>query len=276
MRIVYFLPGPLSLGPLGPGELLKREEFLAAHAFPASEITVRETSSGPASVESAVEEYLAVPGLLEAAPELEAEGFDAIIIGCYGDPGLAAARELVDIPVIGPGQASAHAAAQLGERFGILTVVGEVVPSIRRQMRGYGLESLLADVRAVDVPVLELRDRFAEVLDTLEEEARRAVDAGADALVLGCMTMGFLDAAHELQERVGIPVVNPVLAALRSAESTVALGLTHSRRAYPAPRKPTASTPIGRGEKAAGTTAPLRSDHADPALEPDSGAERFR
>ncbi len=244
MRIVYFLPGPLSLGPLGPGELVRREEFLDAHAFAGNEIAVRETSSGPASVESSVEEHLAVPGLLEAAPELEAEGFDAIIIGCYGDPGLAPARELVDIPVIGPGQASGHVAAQLGEKFGILTVVPEVVPAIRRQMRGYGLEPFLADVRAVDVPVLELRERAEEVLDTLEEEARRAVDAGSDALVLGCMTMGFLDAARDLQERVGIPVVNPVLAALRTAESTVALGLAHSRRAYPVPRKPGAATPI--------------------------------
>ena len=112
-------------------------------------------------------------------------------------------------------------------------------------MRGYGLDPFVADVRAVDVPVLELRDRAEEVLDTLEEEARRAMDAGADALVLGCMTMGFLDAAKDLQERVGIPVVNPVLTALRTAESTVALGLSHSRRAYPVPRKPGAAMPIG-------------------------------
>lgn len=244
MRIVYFVPGPLSLGPLGPAELARREDFLATHASAGCEVAVRETSSGPASVESSVEEHLAVPGLLKAAPELEAEGFDAIIIGCFGDPGLAPARELVDIPVIGPGQASGHVAAQLGERFGILTVVGEVVPAIRRQMRGHGLESFLADVRAVDVPVLELRARAVEVLAALEEEARRAADAGADALILGCMTMGFLDAARDLQERIGIPVVNPVLAALRSAESTVSLGLAHSRRAYPVPRKPGAATPV--------------------------------
>lgn len=245
MRIVYFVPGPLSLGPLGPAELVRRETFLKAHASAGTQVAVRETSSGPASVESSVEEHLAVPGLLDAAPELEAEGFDAIIIGCYGDPGLAPARELVDIPVIGPGQASAHLAAQLGERFGILTVVREVVPAIRRQMRGYGLESFLGDVRAVDVPVLELRERAEEVMDALEEEARRVLDAGADALVLGCMTMGFLDAARGLQERVGVPVVNPVLAGLRTAECAVALGLAHSRRAYPVPRKPGAATPLG-------------------------------
>jgi allantoin racemase len=192
-----------------------------------------------------VEEHLAIPGLLDAVPELEAEGFDAIIIGCFGDPGLAPARELAGIPVIGPGQASGHLAAQLGERFAVLTVVSEVVPSIRRQMRGYGLSEFLADVRAVDVPVLELRERAEEVLEALESEARLALVAGADAFVLGCMTMGFLDAAKELQESLGVPVVNPVLAALKAAESAIAMDVVHSRAAYPTPRKPEAATPIG-------------------------------
>ncbi len=237
MRIVYFLPGPLSRGPLGPAELGRREEYLAKHAFPGTEVRVRETESGPASVESSVEEQLAVPGILEAAPALAEEGFDALIIGCYGDPGLAAARELVEIPVIGPGQASVHLAAQLGQRLAVLTVVEEVVPSLWRQLRGYGLEGLVVEVRAVDVPVLELRDRRDEVLASLEAEARRALQAGADTLVLGCMTMGFLDVAPELARRVGVPVVNPVLAALKAAESAVALGVASSPRAYPRPRK---------------------------------------
>lgn len=237
MRIVYFLPGPLSRGPLGPQELVRREAFLTEAAFPGTEVVVRETENGPASVESSVEEYLSVPGILEATPRLEAEGFDAMIIGCFGDPGLAPARELVDMPVIGPGQASALAAAQLGQRFAIITVVEEVVPAIRRQMRGYGLEGLVADIRAVDVPVLELRERIDEVLDALELEAHAALRAGADTLILGCMTMGFLDVARPLTERLGVPVVNPALPALKAAESFAATGLRPSARAYPPPRK---------------------------------------
>ena len=238
MRIAYFVPGPLSRGPLGPEELVRREAYLNRHAFGGTVVEVRETDAGPASVESSAEEYLSVPGLLDAAPRLAAEGFDAIIVGCFGDPGLAPARELVSIPVIGPGQASGHVAAQLGLRFAILTVVDEVVPSIWRQMRVHGLDSSIADIRAVDVPVLELRERAEEVLASLESEARASMARGADAFVLGCMTMGFLDVARTLQGRLGVPVVNPVLAALKSAETQVALGVTHSRGAYPAPRKP--------------------------------------
>ncbi|WP_420462430.1 aspartate/glutamate racemase family protein [Candidatus Palauibacter sp.] len=237
MRIVYFLPGPLSRGPLGPEELVRREAFLNTAAFPGTKAVVRETEKGPASVESSAEEYLSVPGILDAAPRLEAEGFDAMIIGCFGDPGLAPARELVDFPVIGPGQAGALAAAQMGQRFAIITVVEEVVPAIRRQMRSYGLEGLVADIRAVDVPVLELRQRADQVLETMELEAHAALSAGADTIVLGCMTMGFLDVSRTLSERLGVPVINPVLAALKAAESFAATGVRPSPRAYPSPRK---------------------------------------
>lgn len=151
----------------------------------------------------------------------------------------------VDIPVIGPGQAAGHVAAQLGLRFAVLTVVDEVVPAIWRQMRTHGLEGFIVDVRAVDVPVLELRERADEVLGTLETEAREGLARGADAFVLGCMTMGFLDVASALQERIGVPVVNPVLASLKSAESLVSLGVSSSRAAYPTPRKTGAALTVG-------------------------------
>lgn len=237
MHVTYFIPGPMSHGPMGGGELERRRGYLERHAAPGTSVSVRDWPRGPASIESSAEEYLSVPGLLEAAPMLEAEGTSAIIVGCFGDPGLSGAREVTNIPVVGPGQASAHLAAQLGSRFAVITVVDEVVPAIRRQMRGHGLDGFLSDVVAVDVPVLELRSRRDEVVDELEAVARRAVHDGADALVLGCMTMGFLDVARDLQGYVGVPVVNPVLASLKLAETMVAAGLAPSVAAYPSPRK---------------------------------------
>ena len=141
-------------------------------------------------------------------------------------------------PAIGPAQSSIHTAAQLGERFGILTVVEGVVPSLRRLVRSYGMETLMASLRAIEVPVLELRARREEVLGLLAEEGAAAIGEGAYALVLGCMTMGFLDVAGDLQEELGVPVVNPVIAALRSAEAMVSSALAPSRRAFPTPRKP--------------------------------------
>lgn len=237
MHVTYFIPGPLSRGPMGFGELQRRREYLERHAAPGTTVSVRDWERGPASIESSAEEYLSIPGLLEAAPILEAEGSHAIIVGCFGDPGLSGAREVTSIPVVGPGQASAHLAAQLGSRFAVLTVVEEVVPAIRRQMRGHGLDGFLSGIWAMDVPVLELRDRRDRVVEELARAGRQAVRGGADALVLGCMTMGFLGVADDLQRNLGVPVVNPVVASLKCAETMVAAGLAPSARAYPTPRK---------------------------------------
>ena len=237
MHVTYFIPGPLSRGPLGFGELERRRAYLERHAAPGTTVAVEDSEEGPASIESSAEEALCVPSLLASAPRLESRGTNAIIVGCFGDPGLCAVREVTSIPVVGPGQASGHLAAQLGDRFAVLTVVDEVVPSVHRQFRGHGLERFVSEVRAVDVPVLELRSRRNEVLDTLDGEGHAAVANGADSIVLGCMTMGFLDVARDLQARLGVPVVNPVVAALKAAEGMVAAGLAPSVRAYPPPRK---------------------------------------
>jgi len=244
MRVAYFLPGPLSTGPLGPAELERRESYLVQRAFPGTQVSVCEAKDGPESIESCVEECLSLPWILREIPELERDGFDAVIIGCFDDPGLSAARELTRMPVVGPAQASCHLASQLGDRFAILTVVDEVIPLLNRLMRTYALSDLVTEIRAVDVPVLELRSQPNAVLDNLTAEGRAAIAGGADTVVLGCMSMGFLSISNALQERLGIPVVNPVLAALKAAESAVSLSLTHSSLAYPPPRKAVAALPM--------------------------------
>lgn len=237
MKILYFVPGPLSNSPFGPEELERRKAFLAERAFLGTEVEIREAERGPETIESCAEECFSLPEIMRAIPPLAEEGVDAAIIGCFDDPGLAGARELAEIPIIGPGLASCHWAAQLGDRFAIITVVDEVIPLLRRLMRIYGLGALVTDILAVEVPVLELKSQKEAVLDNLVVEGKAAIQRGADVIVLGCMTMGFLNVARALQDRLKVPVVNPVLAGLKAAESAVAMSISHSRRAYPTPRK---------------------------------------
>jgi allantoin racemase len=56
-------------------------------------------------------------------------------------------------------------------------------------------------------------------------------------LILGCMSMAFHDITGLLQERLDVPVINPVLTSLAFAELCVRAGLSHSKRAYPTPPK---------------------------------------
>jgi len=227
MRICY----------IGPTD---RQPALQRFVSPGVTVEARRPEGGPGSIESMWEEYLLVPGQMELAIELEREGFDAIVPGCFGDPGIDGMRELVSIPVVGPGASAMLVAANLGHRFGIVTVLESVVRPLENLATLTGVAGKLASVRQIGVPVLELnRDPDATFARLVEVSRRSIEDDRADVLVLGCGTLSFR--AAELQEIVGVPVINPLQVALRTAELLVACGLSHSKRSHPVPPKLAAS-----------------------------------
>lgn len=237
-RILYLVPGPLSRSR-GVEELERRRSLLQEWAFAGTEVGIAENLDGPASIESAYEEYVSIPGSLELAAAAEGDGVDAIILGCFGDPGLDGFREILSVPIVGPCEASMHVAAQLGHSFGIVTVLDSVVGPLRRLVRLAGLDSRLATVVACDVPVLELGD---ESYGAVRAGCEAAIAAGSDTLILGCMSMAFLGVSERLAAELGVPVLNPARTALKTAEGLVSAGLAHSKRAYPVPPKVVAGT----------------------------------
>jgi len=211
----------------------------AAAARPDAEISVVGLDRGPASLESDYEDALAVPDILAKVRAAEAEGTDAVIIDCMADPGLAPARELASIPIVGSAQAAMHLAAILAQRFSVMTVLERDIPLIDRLARLYGLESRLASARPVNIPVLELdrdRERLMEAL--VEQSARAVAEDGAHILFFGCTGMRGLAQRVEraLAERgYPVPVIDPGMAALKLAEGLVDMGLSHSKHTYPPP-----------------------------------------
>ncbi len=237
-RILYLVPGPISRAR-GVEELERRRSLLQGWASTGTDVGIAENDDGPGSIESAYEEYVSVPGSMRLAASAERDGYDAIILGCFGDPGLDGFREILSIPMVGPCEASMHVAAQLGHSFGIVTVLDSVVEPLRKLARVAGLDSRLATVVSCDVPVLELHDdSYEPVLEACEQ----ALAAGADALILGCMSMAFLGVAERLSDELGVPVLNPARVALKTAEFLTSCGLSHSKRAYPVPPKIAAGT----------------------------------
>jgi allantoin racemase len=224
--------------PEGSAELNRRVSLLRQYAAPGTEVAIGDVQAGPYSIESVYEEYLSIPATVRRAVALEEEGWDALILGCYGDPGLDAFRELVSIPVVGPGEATALVAASLGHRFAIITVTKSVIIPMERQIRNVGVGDKLASVRAVDIPVLRLNHDREHTKEAILAEGHRAIsDDRADTIILGCMSMGFLGIAEELAAMLGVPVLDPSRVSLKYAEALVGAGLSHSRLAYMLPPK---------------------------------------
>jgi len=192
-------------------------------------------SMGPASIESHYDEALAVPGLLEQVAIGERGGADGYVIACFGDPGLDAARELASGPVVGIAEAAMHTASFLGRGFSVVTTLGRTRGRAWELAARYGMSSFCRNVRACEIPVLDLDIPGSQAREVILQECKRAVeDDEAEVLVLGCA--GMADLCSYLSAQVGVPVVDGVAAATRTVESLVALGLSTSTRSeYAAP-----------------------------------------
>ncbi len=238
-RIFYQLVAPLE-ATVGAAEPARREAFLTAHALPGTMAEVRSATRARDAIEGAWDAVEAGPAIVRGIVAAEREGFDAAIVGCFSDPALDAAREAVSIPVVGPGAASVLLALQVADRFSVLTPGQGGGARTRAFLRALGLESRLASVRGVGMTVAEMARAAQDgaldaAIERIAGQARDCVNSdGAEALIFGCMSMAFLDPTPAIAERVQAPVINPVLAALRAAETMASLGLSHSRRRWPA------------------------------------------
>jgi allantoin racemase len=212
-------------------------EYRAA-ANGGAEISLACLPNGTRTIESDFDIALAQPETVRAAIQAENEGVDACIVACFSDPGVDAAREMVNIPVIGEGQAALHITGLLASRFSIITTWWQCLPRIRRLVLRAGLVDRLASIRATGVGVMALsNDCLGRIIDEAVQAIRKE---GAAAIVLGCTGTGE-DMAHQIaigvQQAIGtpVPIIDPVNAAMSMARCCVELGLTHSKAAYPQP-----------------------------------------
>jgi allantoin racemase len=202
-------------------------------AAPGTEIAGATVEDGVPFIDGYYDEALAAAAVARCVCERRGT-FDAAIIACFGDPGLLAARELTDAPVVGIAEASFALAATLGHRFGVVTTVDRSVPGTIDLLRHYGIESRCAAIEASGADVLEIDEHPAGTLEALEAAGRRAIAAGAEVLCLGCGSM--LEAKAALEERLRVPVVEAVPSAVVLAEGLVRLGLRTSKiRAFQEP-----------------------------------------
>jgi allantoin racemase len=193
-----------------------------------TELTVTCPSKGPDTIESAYDEAYAVPPTLELVKKANAEGYDAVILACFSDPGLEAAKEISAIPVVGIEEATLHMAAMLGAKFSIMTPRKQRIASKCEHVHMRGLTHFLASVRSLDLSVAETDSDPAKTKRRLMETAKTAVETdGAEVIIMGCA--GMAGYAAEIEQALNIKVLDPAAVALKTAEAMADLGLSHSK-----------------------------------------------
>ncbi|WP_316433906.1 MAG: aspartate/glutamate racemase family protein [Leptolyngbya sp. IPPAS B-1204] len=197
------------------------DESAQAACFPGTEVVTTQPKAGPQSLECYYDEYLAIPGILEQII-LANRDFDAFVIACWGDPGLEAAREITTKPVIGIAEASMYVANMLAARWGVVTTQHRTLDIIEKTIYKAGFAHRCVSIRTTGLAVIETETARQATIDALEQVGRLAItEDKAEALCLGCAGMSRLDV--ELEQRLEVPVIDAVAAAVKLAEALVGL-----------------------------------------------------
>lgn len=202
-------------------------------AAPGTIIDAVTSQSGPVSIEGHYDEAMSVLGLVD---EIRADpDADAYVLACFGDPGLLAARELTEAPVIGIAEAAMHAASFISTGFSIVTTLDRTRIISEVLVRNYGMTEACRAVRATELPVLALEAPDSKVNEIIHAECLRALEEDrCGAIVLGCAGMAGL--VDYLRARLPVPVIDGVTVAVKFAEALVGAGLCTSKHgdlAYP-------------------------------------------
>jgi len=199
-----------------------------------TDVEIRHLSNAPRNIDYYAPKHLVETEIMRAAVEAERDGFDAFVIGCCYDPALTQCRELVNIPVVGPLEASVLLSRLFGHSFAVVTDHRKAVPELRDRIRVYGLESSCRSVDAIDWfvtdmvldPVTVAKDTYVKVQDVMRT-------SGAEAVVIGCT---IVSACYELAalrgdaELSALSVVNPNVMAVKLAEMFADLNATKQYR----------------------------------------------
>ena len=187
---------------------------------PGHEVVFHTLDRGPAVIETQRDVESVV---LPTCDHFLAHRADAYVIGCFSDPGLHLAREEVAAPVLGLAESAFTLATGLAGNVGIVSIKPGSFDRHARAVRMLGLSHRLAGDRALDLGVTELLDEDRSIARIVEVGRRLRDEDGAAVLVLGCATMGSY--RSRVEERLGIPVVDPTQAAV--ARASMMLSLHH-------------------------------------------------
>ncbi len=180
---------------------------------------------------------LNIPGILNRIVLSQREGYRAAIIGCFGDPGLIAARQLVPMPVIGPGETALAIASTLGDRILLIEPQKDLVYVTERMVYAYGLRDKVVGVRSLDEKGAQaaITRCAADVRHAAETCLQGVKETGAQVIILGCI--GFCLMVDEIgrflkENGVSCPIIEPGITSMEYARMLLGLGLNQSREMF--------------------------------------------
>ena len=214
-------------------EMALRCRILEEYTAPDMQLAMVCPQNSGVELNSALDVVLAAPEIVQLAADGQNAGFDAVVLYCFSDPVIDACREALRIPVIGGAQASCLAALNVCRSFGVILADEARLPEKKLFLRTLGVSpERIGQIAAVNLngisPWADRETTFKKLLACGQKMMR---ETHTEAIVLGCLS--FLGLAEPLSRVLGIPVIDPAVAAVTTAESIVRQRLFTSKVSYP-------------------------------------------
>lgn len=214
-------------------EMALRCRILEEYTAPDTQLAMVCPQNSGVELNSALDVVLAAPEIVQLAADGQNAGFDAVVLYCFSDPVIDACREALRIPVIGGAQASCLAALNVCRSFGVILADEARLPEKKLFLRTLGVSpERIGQIAAVNLngisPWADRETTFKKLLASGQKMMR---ETHTEAIVLGCLS--FLGLAEPLSRVLGIPVIDPAVAAVTTAESIVRQRLFTSKVSYP-------------------------------------------
>lgn len=214
-------------------EMALRCRILEEYTAPDTQLAMVCPQNSGVELNSALDVVLAAPEIVQLAADGQNAGFDAVVLYCFSDPVIDACREALRIPVIGGAQASCLAALNVCRSFGVILADEARLPEKKLFLRTLGVSpERIGQIAAVNLngisPWADRETTFKKLLACGQKMMR---ETHTEAIVLGCLS--FLGLSEPLSRVLGIPVIDPAVAAVTTAESIVRQRLFTSKVSYP-------------------------------------------
>lgn len=214
-------------------EMALRCRILEEYTAPDTQLAMVCPQNSGVELNSALDVVLAAPEIVQLAADGQNAGFDAVVLYCFSDPVIDACREALRIPVIGGAQASCLAALNVCRSFGVILADEARLPEKKLFLRTLGVSpERIGQIAAVNLngisPWADRETTFKKLLACGQKMMR---ETHTEAIVLGCLS--FLGLAEPLSRVLGLPVIDPAVAAVTTAESIVRQRLFTSKVSYP-------------------------------------------
>jgi allantoin racemase len=224
-----------AIGGYPPEEFKRRADIALSYSTSEIQVGIVNVAASPYFYGiTPAEIQLVAPAFIDAYRRAERDGYDAVVPLGMLDLAVDGGKSAVDIPVVGPLEASLHVASLIGDKFGLIVYHKSLLAFNRALIRRYGMEERVVDfgVSGFDLP--DLAAHHDEVVENFVNEARRLVAQGAEVIVpMGISQCPVHIKPDWLQQQLGVPVVEGFGAPIRMAALLVGLGLTQSRVRWP-------------------------------------------